>query len=86
MTRQASVTIRGTGMKRFIAVCAAVAVLAGCASAKWTKPNGDNSQFEQDKAQCVYEVDLNTQNAPFNPFAKRGLIEECLRTRGYVSK
>jgi hypothetical protein len=73
-------------MKRFIAVCAASAVLAGCGKTIWTKPNGDSSQFEQDKAQCVYDVDLHTQNAPFNPFATRGLMAECLRARGYVSQ
>jgi hypothetical protein len=72
-------------MKRFIAVCAASAVLMGCAAPIWSKPDGDNSQFEQDKAQCVYDVDLHTQNAPFNPFATRSLFAECMRARGYVS-
>jgi len=79
-------TDRGRGTNRFIAVCAALAVLVICAPAKWTKPDGDNSQVEQDNAQCIYDVDLHTQTATYNPFATRALMAECMRARGYVSQ
>ncbi|WP_158885191.1 hypothetical protein [Rhodanobacter sp. L36] len=73
-------------MKRLIATCVVSAVLASCASLKWSKPDGDYSNFEQDKAQCEYDVDLHTQNGPFNPFATRSLLAECMRARGYVQQ
>lgn len=73
-------------MKR-IACLVSLALVAGCAPMKWTKPDADLSQVERDEAQCDYEVDLHTQNAKgYNPFASRALMAECMRARGYVSR
>lgn len=70
-------------MKRMM-VALAVLGLAGCVPTKWTKPDGDVSQFEQDKQQCIYEADLHTQAPGSNPFAALQLVPECLRAKGYV--
>ena len=70
-------------MKRII-LAACVALLAGCVPQHWTKPGGTAEQFEQDKAQCMYESDLHTQGAGANPFAALQLVPECLKAKGYT--
>lgn len=72
-------------MKRMLMALALV-TLAGCVPTRWTKPGGDSAQFEQDKAQCIYEADLHTQGADDNPLAPLQLVPECLRAKGYVSQ
>lgn len=70
-------------MKAIIAA-PAVLTLAGCVPQHWTKPGGTAQQFEQGKAQCMYESDLHTQGAGANPFAALQLVPECLRAKGYT--
>ena len=71
---------------RTIIFAIALLVTAGCTPTIWSKPDGDNSKFEQDKAQCIYEVNLHGQDSDANPLAILQLLPECLRAKGYVQQ
>jgi hypothetical protein len=70
---------------KLILIAAALVLLAGCVPTKWTKPGADAATFEQDKQQCIYEVDLHNQAPGGNPFNVLTLVPECLRAKGYTS-
>lgn len=73
---------------RAIAILAVTTTTAGCMSipSVWTKPGGDQSSFYQDKQQCIYQAQVATAGNPneFAPMMEPGLVESCLRARGYV--
>jgi hypothetical protein len=58
-----------------------IAALAGCTPQTWAKPDGNASQFDTDKQQCIYQVNLSPQSN--NPFMAYELVKECLRAKGY---
>lgn len=72
------------GNRMMIAAVGAL-LLTGCVPQHWTKPGGTESQFDQDKQQCIYESDLHTQAPGANPFAALQLVPECLRAKGWTS-
>jgi membrane-associated protease RseP (regulator of RpoE activity) len=72
-------------MKKILFVASAILALSACAPAVWTKPGADSAQFEQDKAECLYEGNKATATDP-NMFAglmANNLAEQCMKIRGY---
>lgn len=58
-------------------------LLSSCASMRmqWEKPGATASDFEQDKQQCIYEVQLHNPNMFLEAIP---LISQCMRAKGYV--
>lgn len=67
-------------MKIMIAIALVVA-LSGCATGQWYKDGVTASQFEQDKQQCIYEVQLHNPNMFLEALP---LVAQCMRAKGYV--
>lgn len=69
--------------KRLVAIVFISVFLAGCAQGKWTRPGATVSDFEADKKQCIYEINLNSKDSG-NPFIAVMLMKQCLEARGYT--
>lgn len=65
---------------KIIMYCLIIVTLMGCVT-RYTKPNFNQSQFEQDKAECFYEADKATIGT-FG-FDIGRLVDQCMKIRGY---
>jgi len=84
-------------MNRFTIAACTCLVLAACAPMKpmvWVKPGATAAEFEQAKAQCIYEVTAATQQTDYSyrtvigqeldrSIRQRELGLLCMKARGW---
>jgi hypothetical protein len=82
-------------MKKLVGLAVLVMVLsmAGCAPLMFTRPGLTSMEFERDKAECVYQIQLSTPAAQsgyyrnYSQAAAAGIVDgvaEGLRQRGLL--
>jgi len=60
--------------------------IGGCAQYSYVQPGKTVRQMEQDKLQCEYDAEKATvyiQNRITAAFKRAGLIEDCMKMKGY---